>query len=1697
MNYSALLENQGYTLNSDTSVYMRPEYAGISYSDGDEVEERIAKIIKNSSDLSIFSRELAVECTDWPSLYHLGSNRANILRPFHSLLQGANVLEIGAGCGAMTRYLGECGANVLALEGTPRRAAIARSRTRDLENVTVLAESFDQFQCGDYRFDVITFIGVLEYAALFTEGEEPAVSMLSRVRELLKPDGKLILAIENQLGLKYFAGAAEDHTGEPMLGVEGRYTDKGPRTFGRKVLGKLLERAGFTNQQWMAPFPDYKLPISIVTEQGLNCDDFDSAALAWQSVHHDPQLPAQLVFAPELVWQEVAANGLTLDLANSFLVFAAAAANVDPESESEILAYHYSTNERKAEFCKETLFIRQPDNHITIRYNPLGSNSERIVEGNCIYFNISNDSEYFHGKPLSLQMMHIVSHDNWNIKEIGIFLCQYLDIVKLYINKKREDIIFKSITTLIPGICFDIVPQNIILTDDGIYKFIDQEWIFKGDMPLGWLLFRALQPIAYNISQIEHSTGIAQETWFNLLIAIFTEAGFTTSREDLEIFVALEEKVQKEIKGIDKSSIKNFSWDNKISFSHKFFQEAIKKMDENLKMEQKKIAIIQDKKNLLQDMIYKMKISQTKSRLEMQNLQIRLDNMPTHLARLGAVSWKNNCPVAPSSKNESVLSKTKSMLDRLSRQKWIQLNQLRELIRKIPLFDISFYYQIDPNLATSKVNPLHHYFFHGAKEGRNPNPYFFTSWYLSEYPDVAKANINPLLHFILYGAKEGRNPNPYFFTTWYRNKYLQTNQNIHPLLHYIQYGWKTGAWPNPYFDVIWYIKTYLSSEQNEIEPLAHFLYEPSDARHNPNPHFDSHWYLQTYSWVEKMNMHPVQHYINYGIQQKTNPNPYFDGEWYSNQYPESIRENLCPLAHYLINIDNVNPNPYFDTEWYQTSYPDVAENKVDPLLHYITYGSNERRNPSPYFHTSWYLTKYPDVRDSGINPLLHYIQFGAFECRAPHPNFDAEWYLNKYPEIIETNLSPLLHYIQKGKNEGKLPYDPNRNQDYFDGKIDLNKIFGETSTENSNVYVQILNTPPIKNKIVKLIAFYLPQFHKFPENDAWWGEGFTEWTNVKPAQPQFKGHYQPHIPDELGYYNLLNPSIQHRQIELAKLYGIEGFCFYFYWFAGKTLMEDPINNYINDKNIQFPFCLCWANENWTRRWDGREKDILIQQQHSIEDDLNFIKHISKYLRDCRYIRIENKPLLLIYRPELLPSAKDTAILWRKWCQDNGIGEIYLAYTQSFSNLNPEILGFDAAIEFPPSSLILQNIEEDAFQQADLSNKVIPLHKNFDCSVTDWRIFLYNSTKYIKSDYKIFRGACPSWDNTPRRKNNSTIFVNNSPELYKQWLINAIKDTIKTQEIPDERLIFINAWNEWGEGAYLEPDSRYGYAYLDATRKALLTDLYHNDDEQYFSMLLRSIEDPVVDGIRFPGFPSADIQKGFVGSSNQDTLREAYQFFRLVKRYAAAFGKEFKQVQYNFLDFGCGWGRFLRFFQKDINIDNIYGVDVDPNILEICRESGFTCNLSEIQPTGPLPFQANFFDCIIAYSVFTHLPEDIHLYWMNELARVSKSGCIMVLTLESMRFLDFISSLEETAPLSRWHEKLVKFKNDTEKMKSDFTNGKFVYLPTGGGAYRDAVVYGDAVVPLEYIERVWTSHFNIIDYIDDGSFWQAVLIVQKK
>src|SRR5215475_7082935 len=372
----------------------------------------------------------------------------------------------------------------------------------------------------------------------------------------------------------------------------------------------------------------------------------------------------------------------------------------------------------------------------------------------------------------------------------------------------------------------------------------------------------------------------------------------------------------------------------------------------------------------------------------------------------------------------------------------------------------------------------------------------------------------------------------------------------------------------------------------------------------------------------------------------------------------------------------------------------------------------------------------------------------------------------------------------------------------------LNKYYARSNGSHFTIKVAD-EAPSIKGADVRAVAFYLPQFHPINENDQWWGKGFTEWTNVTKARPNFEGHYQPHLPAELGFYDLRVPEVREQQAELAREYGIHGFCYYHYWFGGRRLLERPFNEVLSNGRPDFPFCLCWANENWTRRWDGAEKEILIGQRHSPEDDRDFIRSLFPAFEDRRYIRINGKPILLVYRVDLLPNTEQTATTWREEMKNAGLGGVYLCAAQTHSVLDPRPYGFDGAVEFPPHGMAA----------TDLNSQITGLNPNFAGLVRDYLVKANAMIHKPKPDYTVFKTVMPAWDNTARRQDACITYINSSPEAYEYWLGKAVEYAAANNR-GDERLVFINAWNEWAEGAHLEPDRRYGRRYLEATRNVL-------------------------------------------------------------------------------------------------------------------------------------------------------------------------------------------------------------------------------------------------------------------------------------
>ena len=484
------------------------------------------------------------------------------------------------------------------------------------------------------------------------------------------------------------------------------------------------------------------------------------------------------------------------------------------------------------------------------------------------------------------------------------------------------------------------------------------------------------------------------------------------------------------------------------------------------------------------------------------------------------------------------------------------------------------------------------------------------------------------------------------------------------------------------------------------------------------------------------------------------------------------------------------------------------------MVHFLLYGRSEGRTQgvvvkkdndykilkkSKLFDKKYYLKNNSDVRNSKIDPVEHYLYTGWKEGRLPSANFD------KSKFITPDNVNPIV-YIEKHKSEYFAKKGSAVSGQYKQYLDHLQNMY-----INKSNFVEKIKFENDNFDITKLIAFYLPQYHLFKENEEWHGKGFTEWTNVTKALPQFVGHIQPQLPIDVGFYDLANVEVMKRQAELAKLYGVYGFCFHYYWFSGKKLMEKPIYNYLEHTEIDFPFCLCWANENWSRLWDGGNKEVLMKQELLDGDDEKFAKDIIPFFKDKRYIRIDNKPLFIVYRPGLFEQKrfnKFVKILKDK-CKKAGIDDIYIMISNSFGfNEDPKNWSADAIVEFPPHSMNYRLINKNL------------LYKNAKLSVVDTEDFILNKRYLYESKYPLYKTVFPSWDNTARKAyTGATVFYGETPQLYRQWLSDCVQWT-KQNHTASEQFVFVNAWNEWAEGAHLEPDSYYGYAYLNETRKVL-------------------------------------------------------------------------------------------------------------------------------------------------------------------------------------------------------------------------------------------------------------------------------------
>jgi hypothetical protein len=439
----------------------------------------------------------------------------------------------------------------------------------------------------------------------------------------------------------------------------------------------------------------------------------------------------------------------------------------------------------------------------------------------------------------------------------------------------------------------------------------------------------------------------------------------------------------------------------------------------------------------------------------------------------------------------------------------------------------------------------------------------------------------------------------------------------------------------------------------------------------------------------------------------------------------------------------------------------------------------------------------PATDDDAIARLEEVRAHGAHYLFVPSTDF---WWFDRYPAFAEYLTSRYELFVRQPEvclvyrltdaPEFSIPVEGTREPrvSVEERELELEKV-------------AIADAP-------RLVAFYLPQFHPIPKNDEWWGEGFTEWANVAAAKPLFEGHYQPHLPADLGFYDLRLPETRHAQAELAREYGISGFCYYHYWFDGTRLLELPFEDVLASGEPDFPFCLCWANEPWSRRWHGRDEDVLQPQTYSRKDDLRHIQALLPALADERAITIGGRPVFIVYQARDLPEPAQTVETWRTEVAKAGLPDPYLMTVETGWDEGWDVtqVGFDAKVMFRPQFTTLREARR------------IRIDDQPDLEVRDYQSAWPLFAEPEEVDYPYFESVCPQWDNSPRTGSRAVVMHDSTPEAYEQWLTQVLERARERER--DEQLVFVNAWNEWGEGCHLEPDLRWGHAYLEATRRAL-------------------------------------------------------------------------------------------------------------------------------------------------------------------------------------------------------------------------------------------------------------------------------------
>jgi lipopolysaccharide biosynthesis protein len=792
----------------------------------------------------------------------------------------------------------------------------------------------------------------------------------------------------------------------------------------------------------------------------------------------------------------------------------------------------------------------------------------------------------------------------------------------------------------------------------------------------------------------------------------------------------------------------------------------------------------------------------------------------------------------------------------------------RRKVLRSGLFDVQHYLAANPDVAAAGIDPIEHYLHYGWRERRDPGPGFSTRGYLNRYEDVRAAGINPLVHYVLYGQREGRLIVMPAGEVVQRLPRRSRPRKVLDLLGAIlrkpslgvglardsqRFGprraaaamWEAVAAPGPIpqpappatldrdawlaqtFRIVpYYLNPHLQQDP-PVPPLRlavhlHLYYEEMTGQcigylRNIPAHFDLYVSVPEGRDSAALARHLAAALPEAGeVQVEVVPNRGRDIAPLIVQFGERLLR-YDAIAHF-----HTKKSPH-DTElagWFESIMGTLCGTRsgVAQILDLLGRDAkmvypagNKRRLWDDSGWSGNRLIAERILREQGLGNTgdFRYVEFpeGAmFWARTGSLARLLRLPLG-FEDFPEEPIAPDATFAHALERLILVLAQAEPGRNYRLESPDLSREPGEYFEAQHDFSQEIVHDT------VKVLAYYLPQFHPTPENSAWHGEGFTEWHKVRAAYPLFQGHYQQHVPHpDIGYYHLDSPEQLQKQAEMMRKAGVHGMIFYHYWFSGRLILEKPAQMLLAHLEVDMPFCFCWANENWTRRWDGNEREILLGQVYSPQDAAEFIRYLIPFFRDDRYIKVEGRPVLFVYRPASIEGARDYVDIWRRECEAAGLPAPYLVAVLTRGAASPHDYGMDAGAE-----RVLHDWLGSAARE--IRGELRPYWPT-NGSVLDYReVAEHYTRKALARDFPLFRSLVPVWDNTARYASEALLLHNFTTEAMQRWIEHLIRDAEEYLP-PDRRFVVVNAWNEWAEGAHLEPDLRFGYGYLNAIGRAL-------------------------------------------------------------------------------------------------------------------------------------------------------------------------------------------------------------------------------------------------------------------------------------